>query len=196
MSDQELIEFIKEDQDYLGIVYKNCKENCLGFLKMKFPTVEMENFEDVFHEAILILNEKIIFKNFELTSNSSIQTYLNSVCRYQLLYKLRSENPLANNINEELLDILNSQYDDTIQDSLDPIEHENEELFTALEQALKYLKEAGGKCYELLVLRWYKRKSMSYISEYFGYTNAGNAKHQKARCQKRLKELAYSYLNV
>ena len=33
LSDQELLVKIKENPDYLGIVYKRCKANCLGFMR-------------------------------------------------------------------------------------------------------------------------------------------------------------------
>jgi hypothetical protein len=33
LTDQELVTKIKENSDYLGIVYKRCKSNCLGFMR-------------------------------------------------------------------------------------------------------------------------------------------------------------------
>ena len=196
MSDQELIELIKEDQDYLGFVYKNCKEYCISFMRKISIGIYEDDLHDIYQDAIIILYEKIVAGNFELTS--SIQTYLNSVCRFQLLNKFRSDKKTINQEDDIIFDIINKneQFDINISDVLEPIENENEKQFSAIENALIRMKEAGGKCYEILTLFWYQKKSMEYISEYLGYTNAANAKNQKFKCQKRLEKLAFNYLDL
>ena len=78
---------------------------------------------------------------------------------------------------------------------MEPIENEMEKQFESIERALLDIKESGGKCYELLTLFWYQKKSMNYISNHFGYTNSSNAKAQKYKCQKRLEKLAYTYMS-
>ena len=84
LNDQELLVKIKENSDYLGIVYKRCKTNCLGFMrKMTNGKIIDYELEDVFQDANIILYEKIVKGDFVLTS--SFQTYMNSVCRFQLL---------------------------------------------------------------------------------------------------------------
>ena len=195
MSDEVLIELIKEDQDYLGVVYKKSKKYCISFMVKMSSSSKLDDLNDIFQDAIIILYEKIIAGNFELTS--SIQTYLNSVCRFQLLNKFKSDKKVVNNEDETSFDLLNNnqQFDDAITDVLEPIEDEKEKQFTAIEQALIKMKEAGGKCYELLTLFWYQKKSMDYIADNLGYTNASNAKNQKYKCQKRLEKLANNYLD-
>jgi hypothetical protein len=195
MSDKELIELIKVDQDYLGIVYKTSKEYCISFMVKMSSSSKLDGLNDIFQDAIIILYEKIVAGNFELTS--SIQTYLNSVCRFQLLNKFKLDKKVINSDNETSFDLLNKNldFDDNITDALEPIENEKEKQFTSIEQALNNMKEAGGKCYELLTLFWYQKKSMVDISNHFGYTNAANAKAQKYRCQKRLEKLASNYLD-
>jgi hypothetical protein len=86
-------------------------------------------------------------------------------------------------------------YDVSITDTLDEIEDIKEAQFTALESALEIMKTAGGRCYELLTFFWYHRKSMNELAQIFGYSDADNTKNQKARCQKRLKDIAYNELN-
>lgn len=192
MSDQELIELIKEDQDYLGIVYKNCKEYCIGFMRRISTRIDDDDLNDIFQNAMIILYEKIIAGNFQLTA--SIQTYLNSVCRFQLLNKFRSDKKTVHTDIEPIID-KHMSFDISIEDVLEPIENEKESQFKALESALNALKDAGGICYELLTLFWYHKKSMEDLSIHFGYTNAKNAKTQKYKCQKRLEKLAINYLN-
>ena len=193
-SDQELLKKIKENSDNLGYVYKNCKSNSIRFMKKMTSKMNEYELEDVFQDAILVLYEKITKGNFELTC--SFQTYLNSVCRFQLLNTF--------NKSEITVDFIENNEDDddnselsylNITDSLDVIDNTNEPYFQAIEKALLKIKEAGGHCYELLTLFWYHKKSMNELAETFGYSNADNTKNQKARCQKRLEKLAFNELN-
>ena len=197
LSDQEVLVKIKENSDYLGIVYKRCKANCLGFMrKMTSGRISDYELEDVFQDANIILYEKIVKGDFVLTA--SFQTYLNSVCRFQLLntieksrlttdYQDNSENDDDENPNG---------YHSSITDTLDTLDHSNEPQFVAIEIALEKIKAAGGHCYELLTLFWYHKKSMNELSEIFGYTNSDTTKNQKAKCQKRLEKIAYNELNA
>jgi RNA polymerase sigma factor (sigma-70 family) len=193
-SDQELLKKIKENSDNLGYVYKNCKSNSIRFMKKMTSKMNEYELEDVFQDAILVLYEKITKGNFELTC--SFQTYLNSVCRIQLLNTF--------NKSEITVDFIENNEDDddnselsylNITDSLDVIDNTNEPYFQAIEKALLKLKEAGGHCYELLTLFWYHKKSMNELTEVFGYSNEANTKVQKSKCQKRLEKLAFNELN-
>ena len=197
LSDQELLARIKDNSVSLGLVYKRCKNNSIRFMqKMTSGSVNEYELEDVFHDAIIVLYEKIIGGNFELTC--ALQTYLNSVCRFQLLNKLGK-----NKLTADFDDNSDSNDDDespmnfnaNITDSLDEIEDPKEEQFNAIERALETIKTAGGHCYELLTLFWYHKKSMNELTEIFGYSNADTAKQQKAKCQKRLEKIAYNELH-
>ena len=64
-----------------------------------------------------------------------------------------------------------------------------EERISVLEKALDRLKENGEKCFEILKRFFYQKESMEDIAGAMGYTNGDNVKNQKARCQKKLKEL-------
>ena len=193
-SDQELLKKIKENSDNLGYVYKNCKGNSIRFMKKMTSKMNEYELEDVFQDAILVLYEKITKGNFELTC--SFQTYLNSVCRFQLLNTF--------NKSEITVDFIENNEDDddnselsylNITDSLDVIDNTNEPYFQAIEKALLKIKDAGGHCYELLTLFWYHKKSMNELTEVFEYSNEANTKVQKSKCQKRLEKLAFNELN-
>ncbi len=195
LNDQELLVKIKDNSDYLGIVYKRCKTNCLGFMrKMTSGKISDYELEDVFHDANIILYEKIVKGDFVLTS--SFQTYLNSVCRFQLLNTIEKSTLTTdyqdNSVNDD--DENPNGYHSSITDSLETIDHSNEPLFLAIERALDLMKSAGGKCYDLLTQFWYKRRSMKELSEIFEYSDANNTKHQKARCQERLRVMSYNEL--
>lgn len=196
LTDQELLVKIKDNSDYLGIVYKRCKVNCLGFMrKMTSGKISDYELEDVFQDANIILYEKIVKGDFVLTA--TFQTYLNSVCRFQLLNTLE-KSKLTTDYQDNSDDDDNENpngYHSSITDSLDAVDHSNESQFLAIETALENMKAAGGHCYELLTLFWYHKKSMNELTTEFGYTNSDTTKNQKAKCQKRLEKIAYNELN-
>lgn len=196
-TDQELILKIKEDSEALGIVYKKCKSSSLQFLrKINYQSNDRIDIEDIFQDAIIILYEKIKSNDFVLTS--SLQTYLNSVCRFQLLNKLEKNNAVEfydNNENDDVESEDSMEFNPLITDSLEEFEDSTEQQYNAIEKALERMKAAGGHCYELLTLFWYHRKSMTELTEIFGYTNSNNTKNQKAKCQKRLEKITFDLMN-
>lgn len=198
LKDHEIISKIKENSDALGIVFKKCKPGAIQFLrKINYQSNERIDIEDIFQDAILVLYENIVNKDFVLASNTSLQTYLNSVCRNQLLKKIGKNNVVELNENkgndEDHDEVM--EFNPLIVDTLEEFVDIKEQQFNAMEKALEKIKEAGGHCYELLTLFWYHRKSMSELSEVFGYSNADNTKNQKARCQKRLEKLTFELMN-
>ena len=198
LKDHEIISKIKENSDALGIVFKKCKPGAIQFLrKINYQSNERIDIEDIFQDAILVLYENIVNKDFILASNTSLQTYLNSVCRNQLLKKIGKNNVVELNENkgndEDHDEVM--EFNPLIVDTLEEFVDIKEQQFNAMEKALEKIKQAGGHCYELLTLFWYHRKSMSELSEVFGYSNADNTKNQKARCQKRLEKLTFELMN-
>ena len=198
LKDHEIISKIKENSDALGIVFKKCKPGAIQFLrKINYQSNERIDIEDIFQDAILVLYENIVNKDFVLAANTSLQTYLNSVCRNQLLKKIGKNNVVELNENkgndEDHDEVM--EFNPLIVDTLEEFVDIKEQQFNAMEKALEKIKEAGGHCYELLTLFWYHRKSMSELSEVFGYSNADNTKNQKARCQKRLEKLTFELMN-
>ena len=195
LNDQELLIRIKDNSDYLGIVYKRCKSNCISFMrKMTSGKISDYDLEDVFQDANIILYEKIVKGDFVLTA--SFQTYLNSVCRFQLLNtieKSKLTTDFQDNSDDGDDENLNG-YHSAITDSLDAIDHSNEPLFLAIERALDQIKSAGGRCYDLLTQFWYKRRNMKELTEIFEYTNEVNTRNQKAKCQERLRVLSFNEL--
>jgi RNA polymerase sigma factor (sigma-70 family) len=198
LKDHEIISKIKENSEALGIVFKKCKPGAIQFLrKINYQSNERIDIEDIFQDAILVLYENIVNKDFVLAANTSLQTYLNSVCRNQLLKKIGKNNVVELNENkgndEDHDEVM--EFNPLIVDELEEFVDIKEQQFNAMEKALEKIKQAGGHCYELLTLFWYHRKSMSELSEVFGYSNADNTKNQKARCQKRLEKLTFELMN-
>ena len=195
LSDAELLQLIKDDPDYISVVFKKTRDYCLGFMRnMTTPgRIREEDLKDIYQDALIVLIEKIADGNFSLTS--SFQTYLNSVCRNLLLKRFNGTAASAV-VEKAEMDHHWGRYDPEITDVLQELEIEENSRFAALETALKQMKEAGGRCFELLSHYWYHKWSMAQLAEHFGYTSEVNARNQKSRCQKRLRRMAHSALNL
>ena len=196
LTDQELLIKIRENSDYLGEVYKRCKPNCFSFIrKMTNSSVSESDFEDIFQDASIILYEKIINVNFVLTS--SFQTYLNSVCRFQVLNSIKKSNLNTAYIEDSDDDDDENPmgYRSSITDSLDEIGDQKETQFIAIEIALEIMRNGKGDCYQILTQFWYHKKSMNDLVDMFGHKNDKSAKTQKHKCQEKLRKLAFNELN-
>lgn len=196
LTDQELLIKIRENSDYLGEVYKRCKPNCFSFIrKMTNSSVSESDFEDIYQDASIILYEKIINVNFVLTS--SFQTYLNSVCRFQVLNSIKKSNLNTAYIEDSDDDDDENPmgYRSSITDSLDEIGNQKETQFLAIEIALEIMRNGKGDCYQILTQFWYHKKSMNDLVDMFGHKNDKSAKTQKHKCQEKLRKLAFNELN-
>jgi DNA-directed RNA polymerase specialized sigma24 family protein len=181
-SDEELIASLKEDTNGLDLLYTQHRNYCLSYLN---SLQNQDENIDIYHDAVLVFYEKICrVENFELSC--SIQTYLNSVARNMLRERLRKAGRFVDFDGE-------FEHDDIV-DVLEPIDLENSPKMRAIYKALNSMKDAGGKCYEILLRCFYLKQRMDRIAYEMDYSNADNAKNQKARCQKRLKILTSNVL--
>lgn len=180
-SDQEIIKLLKDSSGNLDIIYEKHKDYCMNFMKKINHNDELN--QDIFHDALIVLNEKIKKEDFVL--NCSIQTYLNSICRNQILVRFK-KNSKHSEYSED--------YDVRIDDWYESLESDNNEKLNASVTAFEKLKDLGGKCYEILRRFFYENHSMEKIAYDMEYTNADNVKNQKSRCQKKLKELAFDLI--
>lgn len=84
-TDSQIIEMLKESSDNLDILYNKHRNYCLFFMKKINNNEELN--QDIFHDALIVFYEKAIKTDFALTC--SIQTYLNSICRNQILVRFK-----------------------------------------------------------------------------------------------------------
>jgi RNA polymerase sigma factor (sigma-70 family) len=177
-SDDDILEGIKSgNENIITEIYKNCRGQSINFLRN--IGCDSVKAEDIFQDALIVLYEKI--KDGSYVKKSSIQTYLNSICRFRWLKIIRD--------NKEQTTSENFSFDSSIDDWFDEFEEERESKIKTITEALNEMGQKGGKCKEILKMFFYENKSMIEIAEHFGLTNANNAKVQKAKCQKRLKEM-------
>ncbi len=187
-TDEALIEGIRNfEESAAKIAYEKHKDYCRRFMARMYD--DEETIQDIYQDAMIVLVENIRHRNLVL-ENTSIQTYLNSICRNQILIRFKSSNKmrLINDVEIE------SKYDEKIVDWLADLDDVNKERMKIISEELKKIQEFGGKCYELLYLFYFEMRSMDYIAQKLDYTNAENAKNQKSRCQKRLKAQVFKRL--
>jgi RNA polymerase sigma factor (sigma-70 family) len=136
-----------------------------------------EDARDIFQEGMIVLYQKVKSGTFELSCQ--VKTYLYSVCRRLWLKKLQQ----LQRYNLEIVE-------DTIPVAEDIQDHEKKnEEFLLMENALDKI---GEPCKSLLEAYYFQKKSMPEIADFFGYTNADNAKTQKYKCLMRLKKIFFS----
>jgi len=138
-----------------------------------------DDAKDIFQEAMIVLYEKVRSGTFEL--NCLIKTYVYSVSRRLWLKRLQQMNRYVPAM-------------ENLQDTV-PVEEDVEENaridgeFQAMEKAIGSL---GEPCKSLLEAYYLEKKSMHEIAQFFGYTNAENAKNQKYKCLVRLKKIFFA----
>ncbi len=181
VSDEEMIRLLREDASNFDALYTKHRNYSLNFMKKINYNDELNI--DIYHEAIIYFREKVLSGNFTLTC--SIQTYLNSICRNQILVRLK---------RSEKHSQYSEEFDERITDWYEPEEIESTDRMNAILKGLEMLKSLGGKCYEILKRFFYENNSMEKIAYDLEYSNADNVKNQKARCQKKLKEIVFDLL--
>lgn len=214
LSDQEIVLKLKEDIKFLGIVYEKCKSSSIAFLRKNGQKLKHIELEDIFSESCYQLYLNFVIKNKPLLEETSLQTYLNTICLNQL--RKASGKELDNNgmvkSNKKTLDeddeVLNNdrnEQDDRVfirnsDSKIIKIEWipDNENVYqeilndsqkNEIKKAFLEMKKNGGHCAELLVLFWWRKRSMKELTNFFGYKNERVTIQQKAKCQKRLKKL-------
>lgn len=194
LSDTQLIELIAEDADYLKCVSYRTRDYCIRFMQQQCKGADPEQLRDIYHDALIVLYEKAKSGQFRLTS--SIQTYLNSICRNQLLNSLKYEARTSSFAEAYDPDMAGdyAKYDEEIKDWLHPTETGiNSERVQAIVQGLEMMK-GKGDCHELLLMVHYKDKSMKDVAAHFGYKNEQIARNKNYLCREKLKVLTLQAL--
>lgn len=177
MTDKEKLFKLRTDESYFTTVYNEHKGYSMRFLHKMNSDSDL--LSDVYQDAMIVLYQKVQDPAFQLTC--SIQTYVNSICRNQLLNKFKENSRFVTKGDD---------FDPGITDWFeDEFDAEKENRLNLIENALEHVKANGEKCYEILKRFFYQRQSSAKIAVEMQYTNGRNVKNQKSRCQKKLKEL-------
>lgn len=184
-TDQELISLLKEDSEALSIVYKRHKSYCINFMKSMYN--DYDEIKDIFQDAVIVFYENLNTDGFTLTC--SMQTYLNSICRNQILKRINFSKRYDVKTADD-----KSEFLENITDWFDDGMEVNNERVNVMKDILKDMKETSSKCYDILVRFFYQNQTMDKIAADLDYTNADNAKNQKYRCQEKLKTEVFKRL--
>jgi len=202
LSDLELIKKIADNPDYLTCVNNKTREYCIKFMQKQCNGVDIDDIQDIYHDAVLVLYDKCKIDNFLLTC--SIQTYLNSICRNQLLNRFKEGGKIMPfpDSNEQDGDNDNFEYVPEIKDWLPysdfsingEDDSESGKRIRAIMKGLEVMKSAKGNCHELLSLVYWQNNTMQQIANVLDYKDEQNAKNKAYKCREKLKEITFEIL--
>jgi len=178
MTDLDKLKKLREDPQYFTNIYNDHRGYSL--FRMSKIHSDYEDIKDVYQDATMVLYEKLMSSDFQLSH--SIQTYLNSICRNQIITKYRK--------NSRMYKVDLEDFDSNITDWFNDSENsqEKEEQLTTFESDFETFKEASKQCYELLRMQYYENFNMNKIATLLGFSNAISAKSQASKCRVKLRE--------
>lgn len=179
------------DQEIINSIRKGKNEKPIKQLYKEFPKVKAlilkeggntEMAQEIFNDSLVILMEKVIKSDFELTSK--LTTYLYGINRFLLKNELRKQNK---NIELEWRDTI------ILTDQDLGYDEEKEAKLNAMERILNQISE---KCKEMLQLFYFKKLSMTEIARKLNFSSVNSAKTQKYKCIERASKLAQEMQNA
>lgn len=186
-NDDTLITGIKNhDETAATALYLQHKDYCMRFMnKMHY---DEDSNADIYQDALIVFIEKMRANKLVL-ENTSIQTYLNSICRNQVLVRI-------NKTNKPVLmgDDWENNFSDKYIDWFDEQSETKNHRITLIMEELEEMKKKGQICYELLKKVFFENKTMQVVASLMNYTNADNAKSQSYKCRERLKKQVFERL--
>lgn len=165
---QKLIEI--GDRETIAKLYRDC-----------FPAIEqmilknsgeIEDAEDVFQEALVVLYRKV--KEGNLVLKCALPTFIYSICKNMWLDRLRRQGRTVGFIadKQELVDL---------DSDVIAIIHKNEQY--ALFQ--KHFQNLAEGCRKLLTL-FFEAKDMKFITKEMGFGSEQYTRKRKFKCKERL----------
>ena len=179
MTDIEKVTRLRNDDRYFGEVYNDHRPYAMRFMSKIHKDHDV--IQDVYQDAVIVLLENVKKPDFQLSC--SIQTYLNSICRNQLLTRHRKDS------KNELLNA--DDFDANMVDWFKDLEFnaEKEDRISAIEAALEKMKDTGKQCFDLLHMQYFMHYSMEKIAGLLNFSGDKSAKSQAAKCRAKLREI-------
>lgn len=134
-----------------------------------------EDAADIFQDGIIVFYEKVRLRQFKL--NSSIRTYVYSVCKHLWLNKLRAQKKITS-LTEESESI-----------TVDPLSLNIIGTREKNEYLIKLLASLGEDCKKVLLYYYFDRLKMKQIADRMNFANEQVAKNKKSSCLKKLKTI-------
>lgn len=174
-----------QDSEIIAAIRRGERERAIKVLYKEFPKIkhniitsggDKEAAEEIFHDSLLLLIEKVKEPSFELSSKLS--TFLYGIARFLWKNELRKRNK---HYELEWSDTLILNEEDLSYDQ------EKEEQFNALE---KVLNSISNKCREIFERFYYKKESMEIIAKALEFSSVNSAKTQKYKCMEQAIKVA------
>ncbi len=181
------MDYLHQDQLLLKGLSRQDSRSIEAIYKEVYPSVlnmitgfsgSSDDASDVFQESMIVLYEKSLESNFELSS--TLKTYLYAVSKRIWLKKWQKDKRTEEWGEESnIMDDSEEEWERLMQ---------KQEAFNRMDESLQLL---GEPCRGLIEAYYFKKMQMHEIAEAFNYTNADNAKTQKYKCLMRLKKLFF-----
>jgi len=172
-SDRKLIERIKcRDNNSFEYLLNKSYHAVSAFVQKNGGSAD--DVQDLLQDSLVILYENIVKDTFR--ENSDLLTYFYSIARNNWLNyfnRRKSRNVSIENYS--------GFSDSLIEEENTHDEVDNVNYIAAL------LSSSTDRCKKILLAYYYDNHSMSEIAGLLGYTNAANAKSQKAKCMDKLR---------
>lgn len=176
MSDNDIIANIREGNALVTThTYQLYRKEFLRWMKKKYQCQE-EDAKELYQLAFLTLYNQI--QSGKLISiTSSIKTYLFGIGKHKFYQQQKTNARFEYQVDEKSMSLHKQEND---------MSEEQEKRCQWVEENLKKL---GSPCREILVMVYYEKRSMEYITEKLGYKNPSTTKNQKYKCMCRLRKM-------
>lgn len=182
------LSFLNQDARVLDMIRRGDEEGLILLLRSSQRAVHSlvlrnsgtrDDAEDVLHESLMILWERVRSGRFEQTAK--LETFIFATANnlwLRRLARMRRE-------------VTGADPEETADPDLSPLE-----AMIESEQALRVkdaLHRLGEPCRTLLLLFYWEEESMDRIAHRMGFANADTAKSKKYQCKKALERLLQEY---
>ena len=172
-TNRDIIDGIRHSRsDVLKYVYKQFYPMIYSYIINN--SGNKEEARDIFQDGIIVLYEKSITEDFELTAN--VGTFLYSVCQRLWLNKLNRQK------NREFLD----SSIPVIEEEQDVFNEESNERQRILN---KLFNKIGESCRKILIKKYFEKRKDKEIAEELNLSGSDYVKMQRYRCLKQLRKL-------
>ena len=173
------------DSDIIKNIRNGQRNKAIKVLYKEYPKVranvlsrggDEEIAQEIFHDSLILLIEKVSDPTFVLTSKLS--TYLYGISHFLWKNEMRKRNR-----NPE------KEWKDTITVTADEIDY-NQEKEDELKHLANVLSRIPEKCKKIFELFYYKKQSMAEIAEQLNFSSINSAKTQKYKCMEKAISIA------
>jgi len=177
-SDMELIETLKREHvndSVIRYLYRNYYHGLCNYIKLNQGSAQ--DAEDVFQEVVVNFIE--IVKSDKFRGESSIKTFLYTLCRFTWLNELKRRNRVL--LREEKYEGNRDHEDKDVSHLL--VEREAKSLVMAM------IEKLGDTCKRILVAYYYDNFTMKEILPLVEFQNEQVLRNKKYKCLKSLEQM-------